>query len=118
MIGPYKAGLLQRFDADSAVDRKRAEAFGFSAETCDLCLRVTQGAGTRTYLLAANVDPRADPLKSGSFATTAINLPVSDGPITRIELLHVPDVMRCGLDACSTLLHARTAGPALATAAP
>lgn len=107
VIGPYKAGLLNRFDASSADDRKRAETYGFSEKTCDVCLRVTQGGKTTTYLLEAKLNPSADPLKDGSFVTTAINLPAKDGIITQVDLLQVPNVMTKGIGADVKVLYSR-----------
>ncbi len=104
-IGPYKAGLLRSFDANSAEDRELARKFGFSDETCDVCLRVTQGGTTTTYLLEAKLNPAADPLKGDSFVTTAINLPAKDGKLTKIELLHTPNVIANGVAGITKVLY-------------
>lgn len=104
-IGPYQAGLLHRFDADSAEDRARARLFGFSEQTCDVCVRVTQGGETATYLLDVKLDPRADPLTMASYVTTAINLPAGDGAVSAVDLLHTPGVMSRGVPDDATVLY-------------
>ena len=104
-IGPYKAGLLNLFDANSEKDREAAKKFGFSDETCDVCLRVTQGSTTTTYLLEAKLNPSANPLKEGVFVTTAINLPAKDGKVTEADLLHTPDVISKGVPADARALY-------------
>lgn len=109
-IGPYQAGLLHRFDANSAEDRERAKTFGFSDATCDVCLRVTQGGKTTTYLLEAKLDPDANPARGG-YVVTAINLPAQDGKLTRMELLHTPDVISKGIPADAKVLYHWPAKP-------
>jgi hypothetical protein len=104
-IGPYKAGLLTRFDASSAKDREHAKKFGFSDDKCDVCLRVTQGGTTTTYLLRSKLNPSADPLKGGSYVTTAINLPAKDGKVTKVDLLHAPDVISKGVPTDAKVLY-------------
>lgn len=107
VIGPYKAGLLTLFDANSAEDRKKAAAFGFSDKSCDLCIRVTQGGTTATYLLKAKLKPEADPLKYGSYLTTAVNLSAKKGKITRVDLLHTPNVITKGVEPDAKVLYSR-----------
>ncbi len=106
-IGPYRAGLIRRFEAASASDRQDAAKLFCPAEGCDTCLRVTQGGATRTYLLDA-------PWVTGSSVqevrTKAINLRAADGPVTHLELLLTPDAQVNGLPASPTVL-AEWVGP-------
>jgi hypothetical protein len=94
-IGPYKAGLIDRFDADSAEDRARAATLGFGEKGYNVCLRVAQGGKTTTYILDLKLSPDDDPLKA--FHVAAINLPARDGMVTRAELLYTPDVVASGI---------------------
>ncbi len=101
-IGPYEAGLARVFDADSAKSRAEAQGFGYTAEKCNVCLKVTQGGKVRTYLLPIKVSVDDDPLKA--FTVSAINLPARDGEVTRVELLHAPDVMTRGITSSTKVL--------------
>lgn len=94
-IGPYKAGLIRRFDADSAEDRAQAAKLGFGEKGYNVCLRATQGGKTTAYLLDLKLSPDDDPLKA--FHVAAINLPAGDGPVTRAELLYTPEVIVNGV---------------------
>ncbi len=98
-IGPYRAGLLTRFDADSPESREQAGTFGFTDETCNLCARVTQGGNTNTYLLEAMLEDAT------ALACTAINLPAADGPITEVELLFTPGVVSRGASPDAKVLY-------------
>jgi hypothetical protein len=102
-IGPYTAGLIRRFDAASAKGREAARALGYTEKTCNVCVRVTQGGKAKTYLLRLNVSADDDPLKA--FHVDAINLPARDGEITRVDLLHTPNVMAKGLPADPKVLY-------------
>ena len=108
-IGPYKAGLLTRFDATSEKDREQAKKLGFSDKTCDVCLRVTQGGKTTTCLLEMKRDPLPDQKKEASYVTTAINLPAGDGKVTKAELLHTPGVISKGVADDAKVLYSWTA---------
>lgn len=108
-IGPYTTGLIRLFDPTNAADRAAAVSTGFSpAGGSDVCLRVTQGGNTRTYMLAASYDTGADPLSAGSLFTEGINLPAADGSITRVELLLTPDAQVNGLPANPQVLYTWT----------
>jgi hypothetical protein len=96
VIGPYKAGLIERFDAASPADRSKAQTRKYKA-TCNLSLRVTQGGKTRTYLLNEALDPKADAKDGQSFTVFAINLPARDGEIAQADLLHTPEVLSKGV---------------------
>lgn len=93
-IGPYVAGLVRVFDANSEADRKAAAELGYSPKTCNVALRVTQGGTVTSYLLRVGISPE-DTLQA--FNVTALNLPVRDGPVTNVELLYCADVMTRGI---------------------
>lgn len=102
-IGPYKAGLIRLFEATSPEDREQAIGFGYTETTCNVCLRVTQNGTVKTYLVDVKVDKDDDPLKC--FNVSAINLPARDGEITRVELLHTPDVITKGISPDCNVLY-------------
>jgi len=93
-IGPYTAGLVRVFDANSKDDRKAATKLGYTPKNCNVGIRVTQGGKVKTYLLRAAISPK-DSMKT--FNVTAINLPVRDGKITKAELIYCPDIMIKGI---------------------
>jgi len=94
-IGPYPAGLIHRFDANSSGDRAKARQFGYDKKGYNVCLRVTQGGKQTTYILDLKLSEDDDPLKT--FNVGAINLPARDGEVTRAELLYTPDVVSRGI---------------------
>ncbi len=102
-IGPYTAGLIRVFDADSAEDRAAAEKVGYTANRCNVCVKVTQGGKVKTYLMLAKVSADDDPLRS--FNASAINLAARDGEVTEVDLLHTPDVIEKGVTADSKVLY-------------
>ena len=71
----------------------------------DVCAKVTQGGKTRHYLLPVHIGDDVNPASAGSHHHGALNLPVRDGAITRVELLHTPDVLSKGVTAESRVLH-------------
>ena len=102
-IGPYTAGLIRVFDAESIEDRKAAESLGYSTDSCNVALRVTQGGKTKAYLMKARVSADDDPLKA--FTASAINLPARDGHVTKAELLYCPNLMQEGITEDSKVLY-------------
>lgn len=102
-IGPYKAGLIERFNADSGDDRAKAESFGYARKGYNVCLRVTQGGQVTTYILDLKLSEDDDPLKA--FHVGAINLPARDGEVTRAELLYTPDVVKQGVGPDAKVLY-------------
>ena len=104
-IGPYTAGLIRLFDPTNASDRTAAANNFAPANGCDVCVRVIQGGVQKTYMLAASWNASASPTSSGSLDTEAMNLPASDGAVTRIELLLTPDAEDNGLPANPQVLY-------------
>lgn len=104
-IGPYVGGLIRTFDPSVAADRTAADALYSPANGCDVCVRVVQGGVTSVYMLAASWVTTADPYDSGSLETAAVNLPASDGAVTKIELLLTPNAEVNGLPANPQVLY-------------
>jgi len=104
-VGPYTAGLIRLFDAESEADRAAAETLLCPSAGCDFSLRVQQGEAVKTYMLAASGAVTDDPYSPWSLTTVALNLPVRDGDVLRAELLYTPDVQAAGLPAAPAVLH-------------
>jgi len=90
-IGPYMAGIIELYDPRLEEDRAKAKANYSLKNGCDFSLRVKQGDKEQIYMLAASYEEGVDLTRSRSLLTEAINLPVSHGKVTRVELLHTPD---------------------------
>jgi len=105
-IGPYKAGLIRRFDASSAEDRARAKTIGHGYDRSNVFLRVTQGGRETTYLMPLTLSEDDDPLKA--FHVAAINLPARDGEVTTAELVYAPGVVESGIGADARTLFTRS----------
>lgn len=103
-IGPYTSGLIKRFDPRVAADRLEAQAIFAPNNGCDVSLRIFQGGIEKILMLPASWEPWLDPLSGGSLETEAINLPASDGEVTRVDLLLTPDAEVDGLPANPQLL--------------
>ncbi|WP_233246120.1 M66 family metalloprotease [Coraliomargarita sinensis] len=110
-IGPYTAGLIKRFDPTVEADRLEAQEIYSPSAGCDASLRVTQGGVVRTYLLRAEWLPFISPSSAAGLKTAAINLPASDGEVTRVELLLTPDADSQGLPDEPQVLHTWALNP-------
>ncbi len=111
-IGPYTAGLIRLFDADSAEDRKAAMDLRYArSAACNTALRVTQGGKTKSYVLNVVLSPDDDPLKT--FNTAAINLAAGAGDVSRVELIYCKELMLKGITPDHTVLSIweKTTGP-------
>jgi len=104
-IGPYTAGLIRLFDPSVAADRTSAQSIFAPTNGCDYCVRVVQGGVTKTYMLPASALTSPAPTDASSLETEAINLPASDGTVTKIELLSTPNVEDVGLPADPAVLY-------------
>jgi hypothetical protein len=107
LIGPYRSGLIATFDPERAEDRKRARRLRDFADGWDVCLRVVQGGTTQIYMMPLAWRPDDDPLDADTFQTRALNVPVRDGEVTRVELLLTPDAEVNGLPANPEVLYTR-----------
>ena len=103
-IGPYVSGLIMLFDPRVDADRSQANSVYCPNGGCDLSVRITQGNQIKVYMLPIALDPNADPFSGNSLKTSALNLPASDGVITKIELLRTPDAEANGMPKSDTIL--------------
>lgn len=121
LIGPYKSGLIDTFDPSVEEDRKRARGLNVSiwdtrrarrinAPNWDVCLRVEQGGVTKTFMMPVTWDPEEDPLHMESLQTRALNLPVRDGKIGKVEILLTPEATFNGLPENPKVLYSRNFG--------
>jgi hypothetical protein len=119
LIGPYNSGLIDTFDPSVEEDRKRARKINVShwdtrrarklnAPHWDICLRVEQGDVTKTFMMPIEWNPDANPLDMESLQTRALNLPVRDGKVGKVELLLTPEADINGLPEHPTVLYTRT----------
>lgn len=90
VIGPYVSGLIRLFDPNLPEDRIAARKAYGDGQRFDVSVRITQGGRVKTVMLAASYNPGDDPTHLRSLQTRAVNLPVRDGKVERIELLHTP----------------------------
>lgn len=104
-IGPYQSGIIDLFDPANESDRSKAASIYCPNGGCDVSLRIVQGGQTRTVMLAIAMDSEADPLKSDSFKTRAVNLIASDGNVTMVELLRTPDAEINGIPSNPEVLY-------------
>jgi hypothetical protein len=112
LIGPYRSGVINTFDPAESDDRRRARRMRDVTEGWDICLRVTQGGTTRTYMMPMTWRPDDDPTSAGSFQTRALNVPVRDGQVTRAELLLTPEAEWNGMPSDPVVLCAKDFSPA------
>lgn len=105
-VGPYESYLLRRFDPNDAVDMAAVAGLpGYCpTEGCDYAIRVTRGGVTATYLLRIADAVGAAPTDDAAVRHGAINLPVSEGALERIELLATPDAQLAGAPANPVVL--------------
>lgn len=107
VIGPYRSGLIRTFDPTREDDRVQARKLRDGIGQWDLSLRVEQGGKARTYMLQAFWSLEDDPLDLVSYQTHALNVPVRDGEVTRVELLLTPEAHINGLPDNPKVLYAR-----------
>jgi len=105
VIGPYRSGLIDTFDPSVEEDRKRARKLPFGS--WDISLRIEQGGMTKTFMMPMTWQPDDDPLDIASLQTRALNVPVRDGEVTRIELLLTPEANVVGLPSCPKVLYSK-----------
>ena len=89
-IGPYRSGLIERFDPRDAAQVERARTSFCPSGSCDYSLRVRQGGVTSVYLLPLRALPDVELTARNASQTAAVNVPAADGTVTRVELLLTP----------------------------
>jgi len=105
-IGPYRSGIIEAFNPNSADDRYKAAMMGLNDKNCNICLRITQGNKTRDYLMKVMIKPDDNPFSRKHHYVAALNLPAANGEVTKVELLHTPEVMSKGITDGFKLLNA------------
>lgn len=100
-IGAYRSSMIDLFEPGSNTD---PEGVYCPKNGCDYSIRVKQGSTTKTFMLPISEDTSIDIKKINSLATKAINLPASDGSISKIELLKTPNAQIQGIPSNPTVL--------------
>ena len=90
-------GLIDTFDPALAEDRARVRRLTSVTGPWDISLRIVQGGKTRTIMMHMRWNEGTDPNDADSYRTRAVNLPVSDGKIEKIEMLLTPDAAINGM---------------------
>jgi|SaaInlStandDraft_1057018.scaffolds.fasta_scaffold11259_3 hypothetical protein len=119
LLGPYTSGLIDTFDPNVEEDRKRARGLNvtlwdtrrarrINAPHWDVCLRVEQGGVTKTFMMPVEWNPNDDPLRMESLQTRALNLPVRDGEIGKVEILLTPEASLNGIPDSPKVLYSRS----------
>lgn len=103
-IGPYTAGIIQRFDPGVAPDRELAAEVFCPPQGCDVSVRIMQGGVEHTSMLALSWRDDVEPCDPNSYGTAAVNLAADDGAVTSIELLRTPDAQVEGIPATPQVL--------------
>jgi len=104
-IGPYQSGIIDLFDPAIEADRSKAASIYCPNGGCDVSLKIVQNGQTRIVMLPIAMDAGADPLKSNSFKTRAVNLRATDGEVTMVELLGTPDAEINGIPSSPEVLY-------------
>lgn len=91
-IGPYIANLRTMYDPrDPAAMAELSGSSNCPAAGCDLSVRVVQGGVTNVFTIEQSWNENIPKTNQGAFFEQAINVPMSFGAITSIELLLTPD---------------------------
>lgn len=107
VIGPYTSGLIDTFDPTVAEDRARVRRLASAAGPWDISLRIVQGGKSKTIMMHMQWNEGMDPRDGDAYRTRAVNLPVRDGEIERVELLLTPDAAINGMPDNPRVLYAR-----------
>ncbi|NJL15167.1 MAG: hypothetical protein HC913_20620 [Microscillaceae bacterium] len=85
----YKGNLVELFDPRKPEDLKKMIAENY-CHPCNLSVKIIQGGKEKWYVINNNFDPNA---KEGDFFELrgwAVNVPVADGKIEKVELYQTP----------------------------
>lgn len=96
-IGPYLANLIPLFDPKNPEERHQAQQYGYSDDTCNVTVEITQGGRVTTSMAKVLINKNDDPFNGNSLKTYAINVPADAGPITQVKVLYTPKVVTEGL---------------------
>jgi len=97
VIGPYTSGLIETFDPNVAEDRAKVRRLTSVTGPWDISLRVVQGGVTKTIMMHMQWNEGMDPQDGDAYRTRAVNLPVRDGKIEKVELLLTLDAAINGM---------------------
>jgi len=97
VIGPYKSGIIETFDPSVPEDREKVRRLTSVTGPWDISLRIVQGGKTKTIMMHMQWNEGTDPNDGDSYRTRAVNLPVRDGEIEKVELLLTPDAAINGM---------------------
>jgi len=104
-IESYTNSIINTFDPTKESDRSRAADIFCPNSGCHISLRIVQGGNTSIYMLALTMDGSTDPLDAKSLKTKALNLRASNGPVTKVEILLIPDSEINDIPSTPTVLH-------------
>jgi hypothetical protein len=97
VIGPYTSGLIETYDPNVAEDRAKVRRLTSVTGPWDVSLRILQGGKTKTIMMHMPWNEGTDPHDGDSYRTRAVNLPVRDGEVEKVELLLTPDAAIDGM---------------------
>jgi hypothetical protein len=97
VIGPYRSGLIETYDPNVAEDLARVRRLTSVSGPWDITLRIVQGGVTKHVMMHMNWTDGMDPCDGDAYQTRAVNLPVRDGAVEKVELLLTPDAAINGL---------------------
>jgi hypothetical protein len=107
VIGPYTSGLIDTFDPNVAEARAQVRRLTSVSGPWDITLRIVQGGVTKHVMMHMNWTEGMDPCDDDAYQTRALNLPVRDGQIEKVELLLTPDAAIDGMPDNPRVLYAR-----------
>jgi hypothetical protein len=104
-IGPYNTGLIRLFDPRNVDDRADIQnIYSEHVGGFDYTIKINQGGQEKYVMIPVVHDPGADSLDKFSFYTYAVNLPASDGEVSKVELLLTPDAEVNGLPTADSIV--------------
>lgn len=103
-IGPYKSGLISLLDPSNLEDRITGQNSFCPENGCDVSFKITQGDKIKHIMLPVSWQNDIAVSDWRSMNTTAVNLPVDDGAVIKVELLLSPDAEINGLPNDPTVL--------------
>jgi hypothetical protein len=91
-IGPYNSGLIRLFNPNVAQDQADVQsAYPDHTGGFDYTIKIHQDTTTTFAMLPIEHDSSADPNDGNFFYTFAINVPASDGPVTKVKIFKTLD---------------------------
>jgi hypothetical protein len=107
-IGPYKGDLIEVFDPRGAGGdegiKDRSNSYCRGETGCNMSVKIEQGEKTKYIMLWTQFNDTHNDKHWASFKTVAVNVPASDGVVTKVELLYTPAVIADGFPENPTVL--------------